>query len=79
MQLSEKDRSLVAQMGAILRLAEALDRGHENHVSGMKFKLDKQNLSLKLLSDKDCTVERKAIELKKDLFEAAYNCTLVVE
>ncbi len=79
MQLSEKDRLIVAQMGALLRLAEALDRGHESHVTGMKFKLDKQNLSLKLISDKDCTVEREAIELKKDLFEAAYNCTLIVE
>ncbi|HXG82596.1 MAG TPA: Ppx/GppA phosphatase family protein [Pyrinomonadaceae bacterium] len=79
MQLSDKDRSLVARLGAILRLAEALDRGHENHVTGMKFKLDKQNLSLKLLSDKDCTIERKAIELKKDLFEAAYSCRLIVD
>jgi len=79
MQLSEKDRSIVAQMGAILRLAEALDRGHENHVTDMKFRLDKQNLFVKLLSKKDCALERQAIELKKDLFESAYNCALIVE
>ncbi len=78
MQLSEHDRSIVAQMGAILRLAEALDRGHENHVTDMQFKLDKKNLYLKLVSDRDCVVERKALELKKDLFEAAFDCQLVI-
>jgi exopolyphosphatase/guanosine-5'-triphosphate,3'-diphosphate pyrophosphatase len=78
MELSEKDRRTVAQLGAILRLAEALDRGHENHVMNMRFKLDKQNLFLKLESREDCTIERKAIELKKDLFESAFNCALIV-
>ncbi|HLM61083.1 MAG TPA: Ppx/GppA phosphatase family protein, partial [Pyrinomonadaceae bacterium] len=50
MQLREKDRKGVAQLGAILRLAEALDRGHENHITDIKFKRDKQNVHLKLVS-----------------------------
>jgi exopolyphosphatase/guanosine-5'-triphosphate,3'-diphosphate pyrophosphatase len=78
MELSEKDRRTVAQLGAILRLAEALDRGHENHVTAIKFKLEKRNLFLKLESRKDCTIERKAIELKKDLFESAFDCALIM-
>ena len=78
MELTEKDRRTVAQLGAILRLAEALDRGHENHVMNMRFKLDKQNLFLNLESREDCTIEREAIELKKDLFESAFNCALIV-
>ncbi len=77
MQLLEKERKLVTQLGAILRLAEALDRGHENHVSDIKFKRDKRNLYLKLISEKDCTIERQAIELKKDLFEMAFSCILI--
>ncbi len=79
MELSDKDRRTVMQMGAILRIAEALDRGHESHVVDMRFKLEKHNLFLKLVgSEEDCGVERKAVELKKDLFEAAFDCTLVV-
>ena len=78
MELSDKDRLTVAQLGAILRLAEALDRGHENHVTGAKFNLEKRNLFLKLESREDCTIERKAIELKKDLFEMAFDCALIV-
>lgn len=79
MQLSEKERKNVAQLGAILRIADALDRGYENHVQDIKFRRTKQNLHLKLVSSQDCTIERKAIEQKKDLFESAFNCNLKVE
>jgi exopolyphosphatase/guanosine-5'-triphosphate,3'-diphosphate pyrophosphatase len=79
MQLSERDRRTVTQLGAILRLAEALDRGHENRIADIKFKRDKQNLYLKLVSGEDCIIERQAIELKKDLFEMAFDCNLIVE
>jgi len=44
----------------------------------MKFNLEKRNLSLKLESREDCAIERKAIELKKDLFESAFDCALTV-
>jgi len=78
MQLGEKDRKTVAQLGAILRIADALDRGYENHVEDIKFKRTKQDLYLKLVSQQDCSIERKAIEQKKDLFEAAFGCNLKV-
>ena len=79
MQLNEKDRKIVAQLGAILRIADALDRGYDNHVKDIKFKRIKQDLHLKLVSSQDCTIERQAIEQKKDLFESAFNCNLKVE
>ncbi len=78
MQLSEKDRQTVAQFGAILRLAEALDRGHESRINDIKFKRDKQDVNLILVCDEDCTIEREALEQKKDLFEMAFDCNLLV-
>ena len=78
MQLIEKDRLTVARLGAILRLAEALDRGHENRITDVRFRRAKQNLTLKLVCDEECTVERQAIEQKKDLFEFAFDCDLQV-
>jgi exopolyphosphatase/guanosine-5'-triphosphate,3'-diphosphate pyrophosphatase len=78
MQLNERNRLTVARLGAILRLAEALDRGHENHITDIKFKREKQNLIVKLVSDEDCAIERRAVELKKDLFELAFDCKLIV-
>ena len=78
MGLSDRDRRTVLQLGAILRLAEALDRGHENCVAAVKFKLEKQNLLLKLVSEQNCSIELEALELKKDLFEVAFNCKLTI-
>jgi exopolyphosphatase/guanosine-5'-triphosphate,3'-diphosphate pyrophosphatase len=77
MQLSERDRRAVAQLGAILRLAEALDRGHENRITDIKFKRTKENLTLTLGCAEDCVLERQAVEQKKDLFEMAFECNLV--
>ena len=79
MQLSAGDRKKVARMGGILRLADALDRGYENHVKDVKFNLEKDKVYLKLLSNKDCRIEIEAIETKKDLFEFAFDCTLIAE
>ena len=78
MQLIEKDRVTVARLGAILRLAEALDRGHENRISDIKFQRAKQNVALKLACAENCLIEREAIERKKDLFEFAFDCHLQI-
>ncbi len=77
MELSEKDRKITARLGGILRIADALDRGYENHVQDIRFKLDKRNLSLELISERDCVIEREAIKQKKDLFEYAFDCNLI--
>ena len=78
MILGEKERRLVMQLGAILRLAEALDRGHENRIADVKFKRAKQMATIKLICNEDCAAEREAAELKKDLFEAAFECSLII-
>jgi len=75
-KLSEKDRKTVIQLGAILRLADALDHGYENRVQNLKLKRREENLRLTLVSDEDCSAELKAIERKKDLFEAAFDTKL---
>ena len=79
MKLSEKDRRTVSQLGAILRLADALDNGYENCVKDLKFKGDAQNLDLMLAAIADCVAELKAAERKKDLFEAAFDTKLKIE
>ncbi len=76
MKLLEKDRKSVAQLGAILRLADALDHGYENRIKNIKFRRAGQNLSMKLISNEDCKAELQAVLQKKDLFEAAFDCKL---
>jgi exopolyphosphatase/guanosine-5'-triphosphate,3'-diphosphate pyrophosphatase len=77
MKLPDADRQTVARLGAILRLADALDHGYDNRIKDLKFKRGGQGLTLKLISAEDCTAEIKADERKKDLFEAAFDIKLV--
>ncbi len=76
--LEEKDRRLVSRLGAILRLADALDRGYENHIKNLKLKRDKNIVSLELAGDQNSRAEMLAVEEKKDLFEYAFDCKLKV-
>ena len=76
--LSEQEREIVRQMGALLRLAEALDHGYENRVGDLEIRLDRQTVQLRLVGDHHFTVERQAIEKKKDLFEAVFERRLSV-
>lgn len=78
MELPEKERRTVAHLGGILRLADALDREYENRIRDVKLKFDRKTVFLKLVSDKDCETEVAAAEQKKDLFETAFDCVLVV-
>lgn len=79
MSLNEKEQLIVWQMGAILRLADALDRGYDNHVQDITFMRKNGSLMLKLISDEDCESEYAAIEKKKDMFEAAFGCELMLK
>jgi exopolyphosphatase/guanosine-5'-triphosphate,3'-diphosphate pyrophosphatase len=76
--LTEKEQSVVWKLGAILRLADALDRGYDNHVTDIKFTQKNGSLTLKLVSEENCESEYAAIEKKKDMFEQAFGCELVL-
>jgi exopolyphosphatase / guanosine-5'-triphosphate,3'-diphosphate pyrophosphatase len=78
MSLSETDRIVTAKLGAILRLADALDRGYENRVKKVEFKRNQQIVQLKLSGKGNLAEEHQAVELKKDLFELAFDCELKV-
>jgi exopolyphosphatase/guanosine-5'-triphosphate,3'-diphosphate pyrophosphatase len=79
MGLTEKEQEIVWKMGSILRLADALDRGYDNHVRDVKFTQKNGSLNLKLLSDENCESEYEAIEKKKDMFETAFGCELILK
>lgn len=77
--LGERYREMVYRLGAILRLADALDRGYENHVTDIEFKKEGRDLHLKLISDHNCRIEYLAIDKKKEMFELAFACKLITE
>lgn len=75
--LPESDRATVMRLGAIVRLADALDRGYEKRVSDVRISGSRPNLRLKLIGG-DCADEVKAATMKKDLFEVAFDTGLTV-
>jgi exopolyphosphatase / guanosine-5'-triphosphate,3'-diphosphate pyrophosphatase len=77
MNLSEQTRGVIWKLGAILRLADALDKGYESRIKDIRFGRSKQNLQIELISDQNIESERQAIELKKDMFEQAFGCKLL--
>lgn len=78
MELGEPERQTVWKLGSILRLAEALDRSYRSCVRDLTFRRDKQDLVLEILSDDACEREIETAELKKDMFETAFDCKLKI-
>ena len=66
------DRMVVAKLAALLRLADALDNGHQQKISEMAVLLDDNALNLSISSRQDVTLELWAFEQKAQLFEKLF-------
>lgn len=76
--LSMEDQSRVWMLGAITRLADAMDRSHEGRIRNFKTSLRGDTLKLTIISSRKCDHELWAIDHKKDLFEEAFGVTVQV-
>jgi exopolyphosphatase/guanosine-5'-triphosphate,3'-diphosphate pyrophosphatase len=74
--LNPSDRETVCCLGAIVRVADALDRSHDGRVADVRCTRDGQIVHLQIRSAFNCDRELSAAEQKRDLFEQAYNCQL---
>jgi exopolyphosphatase/guanosine-5'-triphosphate,3'-diphosphate pyrophosphatase len=75
--LAPADQKTVWQLGAILRLADALDAGYESHVTDIKCAARNRRVNIILHSPHRCENELRALQLKRDMFETAFNCKLI--
>ena len=77
MFLNEKDRNVVFRLASILRIAEGLDHGYNNHVENLKVSGNKSGkLQLELIGKNTNRTDIEAVERKKEMFEIAFNCKL---
>ena len=74
--LNEADQESVLRLGAILRLADALDRSHEARVNDVECEANSDGITINLQADTTCEKELFEAERKRDLFEQAFNCKL---
>ncbi len=74
--LNPADREAVFKLGAIVRVADALDRGHDSRVSDLRCYRDDGVVHIQMLSALDCENELLEAERKRDMFEQAFKCNL---
>jgi exopolyphosphatase/guanosine-5'-triphosphate,3'-diphosphate pyrophosphatase len=76
--LSRADRTMVLKLSSLLRIADALDRGHSQHIADFAVELTRDTLLLRAMGTHDITLERLALEEKGDLFEDIFGYRLTM-
>ncbi|MBS1873826.1 MAG: Ppx/GppA family phosphatase [Acidobacteria bacterium] len=71
-------RKQLLQLIPIMRLADALDRGHEQRVDGVDCQMRNGGLVLRLDSDQDVDLEQWAADRAGDAFRSVYQMPLAV-
>ena len=78
MALNPADRETVCRLAGILRLADALDRRHDNRVKDVLCKRVRNEFHIQLTSSAECNHELESAERRLDLFENAFRCKVLL-
>lgn len=70
--LDEQQKVVVAKLSAILRLADALDRGHRQKVQALELKMHGDSLELTVQCDRDYTLEEWTVQDVSEFFAAVF-------
>jgi exopolyphosphatase / guanosine-5'-triphosphate,3'-diphosphate pyrophosphatase len=79
MALPRESRVVVNKLAAILRVADAMIRGHRRRVSDFNFQRHGDDLIVSLPRGRDLLLEERALENKGDLFEDIYGVKIRLE
>lgn len=71
-QLSEEKQRRIAELAAILRLALALDRTHQQHVEDVRVRVEKDGVQISVQAHGDADVDLWAASRKVELFEKVF-------
>jgi exopolyphosphatase/guanosine-5'-triphosphate,3'-diphosphate pyrophosphatase len=77
--LSPSERQRVQKLAAILRIAVGLDRGHQQHVTGVSAAIFPDRLAIRLHSSHPCSREIGSAIKKADLATAVFHRPVVFE
>jgi exopolyphosphatase/guanosine-5'-triphosphate,3'-diphosphate pyrophosphatase len=79
MQLAREQRMVVSKLAALLRVADALDRGHWQQVCRFRVERRDQDFVVCVKGAGDLTLERRALVDKGDLFEDIFGLRVRLE
>jgi exopolyphosphatase/guanosine-5'-triphosphate,3'-diphosphate pyrophosphatase len=70
--LPREDRIVVMKLAALLRVAEALDRGHNQRIKIVSLDRREDRFILRAEGDADLSLERLSLAEKSDMFEDVF-------
>jgi exopolyphosphatase/guanosine-5'-triphosphate,3'-diphosphate pyrophosphatase len=76
--LQREERVLVLKMTALLRVADALDRGHSRQVSGITVERREETLVLHSAGGADLSLEHAGLEEKAALFQEVFGYKVIL-
>jgi exopolyphosphatase/guanosine-5'-triphosphate,3'-diphosphate pyrophosphatase len=74
--LNTADRETVCRLGAIVRIADALDRSHDSRVGDLRCSREGDVVRIQIRSALDCENELSEAERRREMFEQAFQCRL---
>jgi len=77
--LSQKDRSIVLKLCALLRLADSMDVSHTAHVEDVALKQVKSSWQMKIIGKDDLLLERWSMKKSKMLFQEVFGVNLELD
>lgn len=77
--LSQKDRSIVLKLCALLRLADSLDVSHTARVNDIVLREAKSGWRMRILGKDELLLENWSLEKHKSLFQEVFGVTLELE
>jgi len=79
MTLPRESRVIVSKLAALLRVADALDRGHAQQIRDIEFERRPDEFIIYVRGVPDLAMERRALASKADLFEDIYGMKVRLE
>ncbi|MFB3893097.1 MAG: HD domain-containing protein [Phycisphaerae bacterium] len=79
MMAPREDRMVVSKLAAIIRVADALDRGHAQQIRDIQFEQRDDDFIIYVSGAADLALERRALASKAGLFEDVYGMKVRLE
>jgi len=77
--LREGEQDTVARSASILRIADALDRAHENTVKAVDVEMSTRKVRIRAVSPRELVLEEEALRKKGRLFEELFGLKISLE
>jgi len=78
MQMDETNRLVTAKLVALIRIADALDRSHNQKISEIKVTFENNEVTVRVDSTEDILLEEWAFETKAEFFQEVFGIAPVI-